>query len=273
MQAGFAASQQSREGYLCPALGLGCGARFHNAVAMRAYCFERFTIPLPPGHRFPVSKSAMLRDQVGASCPDVQLIDSPPRAMANSRWRTAPATCTTRRRAAVRCRDARDRPAVVAGADRTGTALGWRHRVCRARGLARRRGRATGGRHAPRARRPWRGFLCVQRHRRGRASDASRVAPPPAPLLRVLVVDLDVHQGDGTATIFADDPTVFTLSLHGARNFPVRKACSDLDVELPDGCDDAAYLEALDRALDTSWQRLRRCTGRPGVLPGGCRSA
>jgi acetoin utilization deacetylase AcuC-like enzyme len=74
--------------------------------------------------------------------------------------------------------------------------------------------------------------------------------------LRVLVIDLDVHQGDGTATIFADDPTVFTLSLHGARNFPVRKACSDLDVELPDGCGDAAYLDALDRALDAAWQRL-----------------
>jgi acetoin utilization deacetylase AcuC-like enzyme len=75
-------------------------------------------------------------------------------------------------------------------------------------------------------------------------------------LLRVLVIDLDVHQGDGTATIFADDPTVFTFSMHGARNFPVRKACSDLDVELPDGCDDDAYLSALDDALCTVWQRL-----------------
>jgi acetoin utilization deacetylase AcuC-like enzyme len=76
--------------------------------------------------------------------------------------------------------------------------------------------------------------------------------------LRVLVIDLDVHQGDGTATIFADDPSVFTLSLHGARNFPVRKARSDLDVELPDGCDDAMYLDALDRALDAVWQRLNQ---------------
>jgi acetoin utilization deacetylase AcuC-like enzyme len=74
--------------------------------------------------------------------------------------------------------------------------------------------------------------------------------------LRVLVVDLDVHQGDGTATIFADDPTVFTLSLHGARNFPLRKANGDLDVELPDGCGDDEYLAALERALDSAWQRL-----------------
>lgn len=67
--------------------------------------------------------------------------------------------------------------------------------------------------------------------------------------LRVLVIDLDVHQGNGTAHIFADDPTVFTLSLHGARNFPSRKEASDLDVDLPDGCGDVAYLDALDAAL------------------------
>jgi acetoin utilization deacetylase AcuC-like enzyme len=74
-------------------------------------------------------------------------------------------------------------------------------------------------------------------------------------LLRVLVVDLDVHQGNGTAAIFADDPTVFTLSLHGAKNFPARKERSDLDVELPDGCSDADYLAALDAALAEVWRR------------------
>jgi acetoin utilization deacetylase AcuC-like enzyme len=82
--------------------------------------------------------------------------------------------------------------------------------------------------------------------------------PSPAPrqgALRVLVIDLDVHQGNGTAAIFADDPTVFTLSLHGAKNFPARKERSDLDVELPDGCTDVAYLHALDAALEESWRR------------------
>ncbi|CAG1017739.1 Histone deacetylase-like amidohydrolase [Burkholderiaceae bacterium] len=74
-------------------------------------------------------------------------------------------------------------------------------------------------------------------------------------LLRVAVIDLDVHQGNGTAAIFRDDPTVFTLSIHGAKNFPFRKEASDLDVELPDGCADDAYLEALDAALQTLWQR------------------
>lgn len=67
---------------------------------------------------------------------------------------------------------------------------------------------------------------------------------------RVLIVDCDVHQGDGTARILADVPEVFTLSLHGAANFPARKACSDRDVPLPDGLDDAGYLRALNSALD-----------------------
>jgi acetoin utilization deacetylase AcuC-like enzyme len=82
-------------------------------------------------------------------------------------------------------------------------------------------------------------------------------------LLRVLVIDLDVHQGNGTAAICRDDATVFTLSLHGAKNFPARKERSDLDVELPDGCGDADYLVALDVALAETW---RRHDGQPPQL-------
>jgi acetoin utilization deacetylase AcuC-like enzyme len=73
--------------------------------------------------------------------------------------------------------------------------------------------------------------------------------------LRVAVIDLDVHQGNGTAAIFRDDPTVFTLSIHAERNFPFRKEQGDLDVELPDGCTDADYLVALDEALRQLWWR------------------
>lgn len=62
---------------------------------------------------------------------------------------------------------------------------------------------------------------------------------------RVLVVDLDVHQGDGTADIFAGNSAVFTFSMHGARNYPTRKIPSDLDIELPDGTGDDAYLGVL----------------------------
>ena len=66
---------------------------------------------------------------------------------------------------------------------------------------------------------------------------------------KAAVVDLDVHQGDGTARIFQDDPDVLTLSLHGHNNFPFRKQQSRIDVDLPDGARDAEYLAALDAVL------------------------
>lgn len=78
---------------------------------------------------------------------------------------------------------------------------------------------------------------------------AARTLLQDGQVSRVLVVDLDVHQGDGTAKIFADAPQVFTLSVHAAKNFPTRKATSSLDVPLPDGSADAAYLHAVEAAL------------------------
>ena len=74
---------------------------------------------------------------------------------------------------------------------------------------------------------------------------------------RALVVDLDVHQGNGTAAIFRDDPETFTFSMHGERNFPFQKERSDLDVALPDGVGDAGYLAALDAQLPTALAEAR----------------
>jgi acetoin utilization deacetylase AcuC-like enzyme len=67
---------------------------------------------------------------------------------------------------------------------------------------------------------------------------------------RALVVDCDVHQGNGTAQILRDDPQVFTFSIHGEKNFPLRKFPSHLDIDLPDGTDDEAYLEQLQVGMD-----------------------
>jgi acetoin utilization deacetylase AcuC-like enzyme len=78
---------------------------------------------------------------------------------------------------------------------------------------------------------------------------------------RVLVVDCDVHQGNGTAAVFARDPRVFTFSMHGANNFPFRKERSHLDVEWPDGTGDAEYLAALD-----AWVAPLVAAQRPGIV-------
>ena len=80
------------------------------------------------------------------------------------------------------------------------------------------------------------------------AAAAWLLANVPA-IRKVLIVDLDVHQGNGTAAIFQEEPRVFTFSMHGARNYPARKEQSDLDLPLPDGTDDSTYLKLLGETL------------------------
>lgn len=74
---------------------------------------------------------------------------------------------------------------------------------------------------------------------------------------RILVVDCDVHQGDGTAFIFEEDPRVFTFSMHGEKNYPARRAASDLDIDLPDRMEDEDYLAVLTDTLPGLLTRVR----------------
>jgi len=224
---------------------------------VHAYCSDRFGIPLPPGHRFPISKYARLRERVLQACPDIQLVEAPPAsdgelALAHT---TAYVHDASHGLLSAQAQRAIGLPWSPAMAERARRSVGAT--ICAAR-TALREGVAmqlAGGTHHAHADRGA-GFclfndtavaarlMQAEAHRNRRA------------LLRVLVIDLDVHQGDGTATIFADDPTVFTLSIHGQRNFPAHKASSDLDVELPDGCGDDEYLQSLHLALQTAWTRL-----------------
>ncbi|MGQ4808248.1 Acetoin utilization protein AcuC [Candidatus Entotheonellaceae bacterium PAL068K] len=86
---------------------------------------------------------------------------------------------------------------------------------------------------------------------------AIRVLQRDQGVQRAAIIDCDVHQGNGTATIFAADPSVFTCSLHGEKNYPFCKASSDLDVPLPDHTDDTAYLRALQTHLPTVLSHFR----------------
>jgi acetoin utilization deacetylase AcuC-like enzyme len=81
-------------------------------------------------------------------------------------------------------------------------------------------------------------------------SVAARAMQAEGRVERVVILDCDVHQGDGTASIFAKDPTVFTFSIHGDKNYPFHKPPSDLDIALPDGTGDNAYCEALEGGVE-----------------------
>jgi acetoin utilization deacetylase AcuC-like enzyme len=86
---------------------------------------------------------------------------------------------------------------------------------------------------------------------------ASRAVQAEGRVRHVVIIDCDVHQGNGTAAILSDDPTIFTFSLHGKNNFPVRKERSDLDMPLDDDADDTAYLQALEQGLSDALEANR----------------
>jgi acetoin utilization deacetylase AcuC-like enzyme len=89
------------------------------------------------------------------------------------------------------------------------------------------------------------------------AAVAARAMQAEGRVKRVLIVDCDVHQGNGTASILHGDDSIFTFSIHGERNFPFDKEQSDLDIELPDGCTDEAYLLQFGHGLDIAFDLAR----------------
>ena len=223
---------------------------------MQAFHSDHFTLQLPPGHSFPMSKYRLLREAVERELPAVRLHEAPPASDGELALVHAPVYVSAVAEGLLSSAQQREIgfPWSARMAERARRSVGATIAAARAalaEGLA---ANLAGGTHHAF---PDRGSgYCVFND----VAVAARLMQAEwhrkrRQLLRVLVIDLDVHQGNGTAAIFGDDPTVFTLSLHGARNFPARKEASDLDVELPDGCGDADYLAALDGALAETWQR------------------
>lgn len=232
---------------------------------MRAFHSDTFVLPLPPGHPFPMDKYRLLREAVQAELADIEFHEAQPAtdgelALAHEpAWIDAVAQGTTspaqqreigfpwspamvqRARRSVGATIAAARAALFDGDGVAANLAGGTHHAYAHKGS----GYCVFNDVAVAAR-----LMQAEWHRRP-AAVGSRTS------LRVWVIDLDVHQGNGTASIFRDDPTVYTLSLHGERNFPFRKESSSLDVELPDGCADDAYLEALDAALHRAWDEQR----------------
>ena len=222
---------------------------------MDLWSHDRFTFPLPAAHRFPLAKYTRLRARLqaeGIARPD-EIHECEPVP-----WDWIEAvqqrTLVARLRAgtlSVREQRGLGLPwsaALVERARRTtaGTVAAARRAVARGVGM-----NLGGGTHHA-------GFDFARGYclfndvavalARVRADGDAR---------RALVVDCDVHQGDGTAQALAGDPDAFTLSLHGARNYPFQRIPSDLDVDLPSGTGDRDYLRALEDALDTALPHAR----------------
>jgi acetoin utilization deacetylase AcuC-like enzyme len=218
---------------------------------MKAFYSDQFVLPLPPGHRFPMAKYRLLRDRVAAGLPQVRFAQAPAASDGELALVHAPAYVDGIATGQIDPQIVREIgfPWSEAMAARARRSVGATIEACRAAMQEGVGANLAGGTHHASAQRG--GGFCVFNDaavaaRLMQAEQGRRLRQP----LRVAIVDLDVHQGNGTASIFAGDPSVFTLSLHGEKNFPFRKVAGDLDVALPDGCGDDDYLHALDLALD-----------------------
>ena len=239
MQALFAALQQTRGAFL-------------ESAPVLAYHSDAFVLPLPPGHSFPMSKYRLLREAAEATLPGVRVREAQPASDGELALAHEPAWISAVTEGTLSAAAQREIgfPWSERMVERSRRSVGATIMAARAallggdgtgEGVA---ANLAGGTHHAYAHKGsgYCVFNDVAVAARLMQAEWHRVRRW---LLRVLVIDLDVHQGNGTAAIFRDDPTVFTLSMHGAKNFPFRKEAGDLDVELPDGCADADYLDAV----------------------------
>ena len=220
---------------------------------MQVFYSDPFTFPLPPEHRFPLAKYRLLRERIERwpATSGVELLLAP-RATRDELLLVHTADYLDGFAAGSLGRDAMQRlgfpwsPELVERSLRScgGTVAATRRALQQGAAVY-----LAGGTHHARADRG--AGYCVYND----VAVGARIVQRESERQRVLVVDTDVHQGDGTAAIFAADDSVFTFSIHGDENFPAKKAHSDLDVALPSGTGDSDYLAALSRGLDEAFNR------------------
>jgi acetoin utilization deacetylase AcuC-like enzyme len=214
---------------------------------MQIFYADTFALPLPAGHRFPVAKYRQLRERLRDLARPELRFDEAPRIEFELLLRVHDADYVARvcegRLSAPELR-AIGFPWSEGFVERALRSVGATWSACRTAIADGCSITLAGGTHHADAARG--GGYCVFND----AAVATRALQAAGQVGRVLIVDCDVHQGDGTARIFDGDPSVFTLSLHGARNYPFRKARSTLDREFADGTGDADYLAGLSRCLE-----------------------
>lgn len=233
---------------MCASIDAKVLTTIDTLTRVKAFYSDTFVLPLPDGHRFPMAKYSRLRARILAEQivpPGDLLVPAPasrdeltlahdetyvdavttgalsPEAQRRIGFPWSPAMVERSRRS-VGATIAAARTALE-GATVSANLAGGTHHAFRDRGEG----------------------YCVFND----VAVAARVLRREGRLNRATVVDCDVHQGNGTAAIFRDDASVFTMSLHGENNFPFRKEVSDLDLTFPDGTGDEAYLSALEAAL------------------------
>lgn len=220
---------------------------------MKLFYTDHYTLPLPDGHRFPIDKYGLLRQRIldeGIAAPDALVVPEP---------------ATDRELLRVHERGYFERvlrgeltdkeirriglPWSLQLVERSRRSCGATIQACREAlrdGVA---ANLAGGTHHAF---PDRGEgFCIFND----CAVAARAVQAEGLARRILILDCDVHQGNGTAAIFKGDATVFTFSIHGEKNFPFHKEQSDLDIPLEDGTGDASYLAALEDGLHQALEK------------------
>jgi len=220
---------------------------------VKAFYADHFVLPLPQGHRFPMEKYSRLRDLV-SSRSDIELLEAPPATDTQILYAHDPSYVIKVIEGKLSSQEQREigfpwSAQMVERSRRSAGATVAAAKVAMQEGIS---GNLAGGTHH--AYRDAGSGFCVFNDS---AIAARTLQKEISANLKVAVIDLDVHQGNGTASILQNDDSIFTLSIHGENNFPFKKEKGDLDLGLADGCDDQTYLSSLSHCLDQLDSRFK----------------
>ncbi len=220
---------------------------------MKAFYTDHFVLPLPAGHRFPMEKYSRLRDLV-SGLNELELIEAPAASDTQILYAHGPSYLIKVIEGKLSPQEQKEigfpwSKKMVERSRRSAGATVAAAKTALNEGIAI---NLAGGTHH--AYRDMASGFCVFNDS---AIAARALQKEISSKLQVAIIDLDVHQGNGTAAILENDASIFTLSIHGENNFPFKKEASDLDLGLADGCDDRAYLDALTESLNKLNDRFK----------------
>lgn len=220
---------------------------------MKAFYTDHFVLPLPAGHRFPMEKYSRLRDLV-SKVSGLELVEAPPATDTQILYAHDPGYLIKVIEGKLSPQEQKEigfpwSEQMVERSRRSAGATVAAAKAAIHEGIA---ANLAGGTHH--AYRDSGSGFCVFNDS---AIAARSLQKEVSQNMKIAVIDLDVHQGNGTASILQNDDSIFTLSIHGENNFPFNKEVSDLDLGLADGCNDACYLHCLRECLDQLDSRFK----------------